>query len=405
MKKEATTVRNRLASLDLLRGLDLWLLLMIGPVLHKMMSCGYFEGCGWLHTQLSHVSWEGFALWDIIMPLFMFMSGITIPFSLAMYGNSGSTISSQAQGVRVKPGKAFYLKLIRRFCLLFFFGWIVQGNLLALDFKLFHPFANTLQAIAVGYVASALMFVHLRPKGQIILTAGLFLAYLLAFVLTDMNLDPQSNIAMLTDKFILGCHRDGVNWIAESNMAGGKIAGGDMAGISWSYNEGYQYTWILSSLNFIVTVMLGCFAGEIIRSKGDKATGRKAMILAGTGAALIAGALIMEPFFPIIKKIWSSSMTLYSGGICFLLIALTYYLVDVKGWGGEMRWIKYFGMNSIAAYVIAHVCNFSSLTSGLLFGFEHLTGNFYPVILVIAKVSILFLIMRYLYNNKIFLKV
>ena len=390
MKKEATTVRNRLASLDILRGLDLWLLLMIGPVLHKMMSCGYFEGCGWLHTQLSHVSWEGFALWDIIMPLFMFMSGITIPFSLAMYGKSGSTISSQSQEGRVKPGKAFYLKLLRRFCLLFFFGWIVQGNLLALDFKLFHPFANTLQAIAVGYVASALMFVHLKPNGQLAVTAGLFIAYLLAFIVTDMNLDPQSNIAMLTDKLVLGSHRDGVSWAADG---------------TWAYRDSYQYTWILSSLNFIVTVMLGCFAGEIIRSKGDRVTGRKALILAGTGAALIAAALIMEPFFPIIKKIWSSSMTLYSGGICFLLIALTYYLVDVKGWGGEMRWIKYFGMNSIAAYVIAHVCDFSSLTGGVLFGLEHLTGNFYPVILVFAKVSILFLIMRYLYNKKIFLKV
>ena len=67
--------------------------------------------------------------------------------------------------------------------------------------------------------------------------------------------------------------------------------------------------------------------------------------------------------------------------------------------------VRYFGMNPIAAYVIAHVCDFSSLTGGVLFGLEHLTGNFYPVILVFAKVSILFLIMRYLYNKKIFLKV
>ncbi len=385
MKKEAATTKKRLASLDILRGLDLWLLLMIGPLLHKMISCGYFEGCTGLKTQLGHVSWEGFALWDIIMPLFMFMSGITIPFSLAHFKRNGKELRNH-----IRPGKDFYLKLLRRFCLLFFFGWLVQGNLLALDFKLFHPFANTLQAIAVGYVASALMFVHFKPKGQIIMTAGLFLAYLLAFVATDMNLDPQSNIAMLVDKSVLGSHRDGVIWAADG---------------SWTYKEGYQYTWILSSLNFIVTVMLGCFAGEIIRGKDDKATSRKALILAGTGVALIVGALVMEPFFPIIKKIWSSSMTLFSGGICFMLIALTYFIVDVKGWGGEMTWIKYFGMNSIAAYVIAHVCNFTSLTSGFLFGLEHLTGNFYPVILVFAKVSILFFIMRYLYNKKIFLKV
>jgi predicted acyltransferase len=378
MKKEAATVKKRLASLDILRGLDLWLLLMIGPLLHKMISCGYFEGCTGLRHHLSHVSWEGFALWDIIMPLFMFMSGITIPFSMSAYRNG------------VKPEKEFYLKLLKRFCLLFFLGWIVQGNLLALDLKLFHPFANTLQAIAVGYVAAALMFVHFKPKGQIVLTAGLFLAYLLAFIVTDMNLDPQSNIAMLTDKAILGSHRDGVNWAVDG---------------SWSYKEKYQYTWILSSLNFIVTVMLGCFAGEIIRGKDDKVAGRKALILAGTGAALIAAGLAMSPLFPIIKKIWSSSMTLYSGGICFLLMAATYYIVDVKGWGGEMKWIKFFGMNSITAYVVAHVCDFSSLAGGLLFGLEHIVGGFYPVVITFAEVSILFLIMRYLYNKGIFLKV
>ena len=151
--------------------------------------------------------------------------------------------------------------------------------------------------------------------------------------------------------------------------------------------------------------MLGCFAGEIIRHRNDEATARKALILAGTGAALVAAGLAMSPFFPIIKKIWSSSMTLYAGGISFLLIAATYYIVDVRKWGGKLEWIKWFGMNSIAVYVISHVFGFESITESVLHGLKHHVGDLYPFIIDFANSLILILIMRYMYRNRIFLKV
>ena len=373
--KEADSTKKRLASLDVLRGLDLWFLIIAGPLLGTFLECCGIEW-DFFNRQFDHVAWEGFVAWDLIMPLFMFMSGITIPFSLARY--------------KGKPGKELYLKLARRFALLFLFGWVVQGNLLNLDFRYFHPFANTLQAIAVGYVGSALMFVYLRPKGQIAATSVLFLGYILAFVLTGMNLDPESNIAMEIDKAVLGCHRDGVNWSADG---------------SWTFNPGYQYTWVLSSLNFIVTVMLGCFAGEMIRKDGDTATTRKSAMLLCTGAVLLAAGLVLSPFFPIIKKIWSSSMTLYAGGLSFILLAAVYYLVDVRKWGGEWNWVKWFGMNSIAVYVISHVVNFTSVTESLLHGLRHLTGNLYPFMIDFGNALILILIMRYMYKKKLFLKV
>ena len=375
--KEAGNVKKRLASLDVLRGLDLWFLIIAGPLLGTFLECAGIR-CSWFEHNFSHVDWEGFVAWDLIMPLFMFMSGITIPFSLGGYKTAN------------RPGKEFYLRLAKRFILLFFFGWIVQGNLLNLDFKYFHPFANTLQAIAVGYAGSALMFAYLRPKGQIAVTALLFIGYILAFVFSGMNLDPENNIAMVVDKAVLGSHRDGVIWAEDG---------------SWTFNAGYQYTWILSSLNFIVTVMLGCFAGEIIRHKNDEATARKAMILAATGAALVVAGLAMSPFFPIIKKIWSSSMTLYAGGISFLLIAATYYIVDVRKWGGKLDWVKWFGMNSIAVYVISHIFGFESITESVLYGLKHHVGDIYPFIIDLANSIILILIMRYMYRNRIFLKV
>jgi predicted acyltransferase len=309
------------------------------------------------------------------MPLFLFMSGITIPFSMARY----------KEGIR--PDGKFYLKLAKRFCLLFLLGWIVQGNLLEFSWKLFHPFANTLQAIAVGYVVAALLFVHCKPRWQIVAAVALFAAYWIAFACTGMNLDPQDNIAMTIDKAVLGSHRDGVKWLADG---------------AWRFRKSYQYTWILSSLNFAVTVLLGCFAGELL--KRDKtAPGRRALWVAVVGAALVAAGLAISPLFPIIKKIWSSSMTLFSGGICFLLVALTYYLVDVRGWHKGADWLKIYGMNAITAYCIGEVIKFTSVSESLLHGFGGL--GCYPVILAFADASILLGILLVMYKQKVFLKV
>ena len=367
-------MKERLESLDILRGADMFLLLFLGPVLRAVASV-YPDSCSSMAIQLKHVAWEGFALWDIIMPLFLFLSGITIPFSLAKYKNG------------INPDRSFYLKLLKRFFMLFFLGWLIQGNVLLLDWKMFHPYANTLQSIAVGYVITALLFVHLKPKWQIAACLLLFAAYWIAFLCTGMNLDPQENIAMSIDKAVLGSHRDGVKWLEDG---------------AWRFRKGYQYTWILSSLNFAVTVMMGCFAGQILRSE-KRTPARRALILAIIGAASVAAGLALAPVFPIIKKIWSSTFTLYSGGLCFLLIALTYYIVDVKRWRKGLSWLKIYGMNAILAYCVGEMINFTSVSASLLPGFEGST--IYPILIALLNAAFLVGILSIMYKNKIFLKV
>ena len=351
-------ISSRLESLDVLRGADMFLLLFLGPVLLSVCKV-WPDGTGWLAHQLQHVKWEGFVVWDIIMPLFLFMSGITIPFSMARY-KAGE-----------KPDGKFYLKLLRRFALLFLLGWMVQGNLLQWDWKTFHPFANTLQAIAVGYVVAALLFVHTDWKWQIAAVAVLFAAYWAAFAFTGMNLDPQENVAMTVDKAVLGCHRGGVEWAEDG---------------SWRFMKRYQYTWILSSLNFAVTVMLGCFAGQMLRCE-KRNPARRALSVAIVGVVLVAAGLALSPVFPIIKKIWSSTMTLFSGGICFLLIALTYYIVDVRGWRKGLSWLKIYGMNAITAYCIGEMLPHSTLPQAL--------GN----------ALLLFFLLLIMYKRKLFIKI
>ena len=351
-------MKERLESLDILRGADMFLLLFIGPVLRAVCKA-VPGGAAWLSAQLNHVPWEGFVLWDIIMPLFLFMSGITIPFSMAKY----------KEGLR--PDGQFYLKLLRRFCVLFLLGWIVQGNLLLWDWKLFHPFANTLQAIAVGYVVAALLFVHADIKWQVAACALLFAAYWIVFACTGMNTDPQDNVAMVIDKAVLGSHRDGVEWAADG---------------SWRFMKRYQYTWVLSSLNFAVTVIMGSFAGQILRANKLQPA-RRAMAVDIVGALLIASGLLLSPAFPIIKKIWSSTMTLFSGGICFVLIGLTYYVVDVRKRGRWLSWLKIYGMNAITAYCIGEMLKYNTL----------------PV--AVGNALLVFFLLLIMYRRKLFIKI
>ena len=128
---------KRLESLDILRGLDLFLLVFLQPVL--MQICARVDA-PWLKTVgawFSHADWEGLHLWDMVMPLFLFMAGASMPFAFSKYKTAESKWP-------------IYRKILKRFVILFVLGMVVQGNLLGLDPQMFRFYSNTLQAIASG---------------------------------------------------------------------------------------------------------------------------------------------------------------------------------------------------------------------------------------------------------------
>jgi predicted acyltransferase len=370
------TAQKRLASLDLLRGFDLFMLLMFQPIFMQWLSIKNDLTWSCITAQFEHTEWHGFTCWDIIMPLFMFMSGITIPFALSKYKNK----TKQIDGF-------FYWKIGKRFLILFFLGWIVQGNLLALDPHYFYVYANTLQAIAVGYIVAVILYVYFPMKIQIGFCVLFFIIYLVVFATAGhMNYAPGTNISEVIDRTVLGRFRNGIMW---------------QNGI-WHFDDTYHYTWILSSLNFIVTVMLGCFAGYILKS--SKGATKKLKILVLIGVVLIMIAIIMDPIFPIIKRIWSSSMTLLSGGICFLLMALFYYIVDIKEYRKGIDWLKYYGMNSLVAYSLFEIVKFTSVSDSLFFGLKQWMGIYYPIVAVCVQATIVFCVVRWMYRHQIFVK-
>lgn len=367
--------QERLASLDILRGFDLFMLVFFQPVFvafaKHWSDVPLFT---FLLKQFEHTSWEGFTPWDLVMPLFLFMVGAAMPFSFEKYKHN-------------RDKSAIYKKIIRRFIILFILGIVVQGNLLSLDLREIRIYTNTLQAIAVGYAIAAFMILHLSKRQQIAITLLLLVIYwaLLTF-LGDFT--PEGNFAEKVDRAVLGRVRDGVYYAEDG---------------SWHFSDWYRYTWVLTSLVFGVTTMLGVFAGKIMKNGTNKLKNSKQLLIIAL-ILLFAGWLLSFQT-PIIKKIWSPSMTLWSGGWCFLLMALFYYIIDCKGWNKGFNWLKIYGMNSIIAYTLGNVINFRSVADSLLWGLEQYVGDYYSAILTFSNFMILFLILNIMYKLRIFVKI
>lgn len=378
--KNTHSSSRRLESLDALRGFDLFFLVALGPLMHSLARTANME---WLNESMwvfSHVSWEGFSPWDLIMPLFLFMSGISMPFSLSRY----KSISDKRPLLR---------RLAKRILLLWIFGMMCQGNLLALDPNTIYLYSNTLQAIATGYLITALLFLFTSRRTQIITAVVLLLVYWTAmqFITVDGygggNYTPQGNLAEWIDNTVLGRFRD------TAQVIDGKVVIAD-----W-----YHYTWILSSLNFGVTVLTGLFAGYIAKDKIEEK--KKLKLYFGTGITMVIAGWLWNFQMPVIKTIWTSSMVLVSSGYCFLLMGLFYYWIDYKGHRSGITWLKVYGMNSIVAYMLANVVNFRCIGESLFYGLEQYMGSYYSFLIMLWNIGAVYVIIWFMYKRGIFLKV
>lgn len=367
---------GRLLSLDVLRGFDLMLLVGLQPVLRLfLIELDSPVLNSTLLYHLDHAEWEGLRVWDIVMPLFLFMSGVTMPYSLPKY--------------KMQDGNAgVWKRIVKRFLLLFLLGMLVQGNILSLDPTRVYLYSNTLQAIATGYLLAAPLVLYLKPKYQLLCVAALLIVYSVPMHLWG-DWSAQGNFASVVDKMLLGRFRDG------STVA----ADGTVEFASW-----YDYTWVWSSLTFCCTVALGSYAGHLTKIGNDNrmATAKRLFIMA---LLLLVTGYLSGMFQPVIKRIWSASMVLYSAGWCYLLLALFYWWIDAKGHNKGWGWLLYYGCNAITAYLIGEIVNFRSMAASLLYGTEQYLGGWYHVLLTACNSLIIFFILRFMYKNRVFLKV
>ena len=359
---------DRVGSVDALRGFDMfWIIGGNGLVLGLLtLLLGSVPESVRYHFR--HVDWEGFSAWDLIMPLFLFIVGVAMPFSVQKRLESG------------QPLGRVYWKVARRAVILFILGMAAQGNLLDFKLETLHLYCNTLQAIAAGYLVASIALIHLRVAGQAALAAALLVVFwlLMAFVPAPGHgagvLEPGANLALWVDDAVLG-----------------------------RFGDGTPYTWVLSSLGFAASVLLGVLAGHLLKSGRGK--GAKLLWLVAAGLGCLAAGWGWGLFFPIIKHLWTSSMVLWAAGWSFLLLALFYLVIDVLGFRAWALPFKVIGTNAIVAYMVPHVFDLDDLADDLVGGLAaHLGGNGEHLVSA-AAFLMLFGLLCYLYRKGTFIKV
>ena len=304
---------ERLYSLDLLRGLDMFLLVVIGPffsALNKTVSLppavmGQF-----------HHNWGGFTLWDIIMPLFIFMCGAAVPFAL------------RRRLVDGHAGWTYWRHVLVRVALLWVLGMVSQGRLLSMDALLINPFNNTLQAIAAGYLVAAA--VQCIPAARVRLATPVVLAlgYSAALhFLGDYTVD--GNAATRFEYWILPrITPDGSQALALADPG---------------------YSWWATIPMFGVMTLCGSMATEMLTA--DEPPMRRLAKLSATGAALLAVGWALTPWIPAIKHIFTLTFTAQAMGWCMLLLAALYLVTDILKMRRGLWIFILFGQTSLMAYM------------------------------------------------------
>ena len=366
--QEGGVLKDRVESIDVLRGFDMFWIIGGGAIfgsLHKVFGNGFTEV---IQTQLKHVPWEGFVFEDLIMPLFMFIVGVVMPYSFSRRLDRGDS----------------ELKLLGhvllRCVILFFLGMVAQGNLLDYDLSRLHIYCNTLQAIAAGYLIASLIVFVLPLIGQVIAFVVLLLLFWGFMMLAPVPdhgpgvLTAEGNFAMYIDRLILG-----------------------------GFQDGTTYTWILSSMTFATTVLMGVFAGLWLRS--DKSGYAKAGGLVLAGMICIGAGLGWGIAFPIIKHLWTSSFVLLSGGVCLVLLGQFYLVIDVWGLKKWAFGFKVIGMNAIFVYMATHLWNFRNIGGVFVRGLRERLGPWQGFIEALAAFAVVWLILLFMYRKKIFVKI
>ncbi len=366
--QQPNTSSQRVISVDALRGFDMFWIVGGGTIfasLHKIFNC---PTTAWIQTQLQHVEWEGFRFEDLIMPLFMFIVGVVMPFSFEKRIQRGD------------KSYRLYFHIIKRTVILFILGMIAQGNLLKYDLSQLHIYCNTLQAIAAGYLIASIIYLNFKLIGRIFATVALLLSFwaLMALVTVPEHgagcLTQDGNLAIYLDKLILGRFQDQTT-----------------------------YTWILSSITFAGTVMLGVFGGQLLRSQ--MRNGTKVLLLSVLGLVSIVLGLAWHMWFPVIKHIWTSSFVLYSGGLCYLLLAAFYLVIDVWGFKKWAFGFVVIGSNAIAVYMATHLFNFNNWGDIFLQPLYQYMGAWDDFVRALAGFVIIWLILSWMYRKKSFIKI
>jgi predicted acyltransferase len=362
--------KERLYSLDALRGFDMFWIIGGGALFEALAKSTGWSWVNVLAEQMHHAAWNGFRFFDLIFPLFMFISGVAIPFA----------ITSKIEKGAAKP--ELFKKVFRRMLLLVAFGLVYNG-VLQNGFPGMRA-ASVLAQIGISYFFASLIVMHTSSvKPRIFWLIGILGGIAILQLLIPV---PGFGAGVITPEGSINA------WIDQHFLPGRLIYGS------------YDPEGILCIISATSVTLMGTLAGNILRNK-NASPDKKAVILFLSGLGLVLLALALSPVYPVIKKIWTVPFNMLTAGISLLFLSLFYFIMDVKGWRKGTFFFRVIGLNSITIYLGGRIIDFYYTSEFLLGWLSKPAGVFGPVVIIIGMINAEWLFLYYLYKKKIFLRV
>jgi len=373
---------QRLYSLDALRGFDMFWI-MGGEEIFRTMAKIYPNSSFWgaLSNQFEHPAWNGFHFYDLIFPLFLFIAGVATPYSVGRALEKGT------------PRQKLLLRVIRRGLLLVLIG-ILYNNGLKIKPLVDVRFGSVLGRIGLAYMFANIIYLYTKERAQMIWFAALLIGYWVLLMLTSAPGYPHGDLSLLgnfasyVDRSVLPGHL----YVGIRNPDGSWINQHDPEGL-------------MSTIPAIGTALLGILTGNFLKNSTASPTAKSGR-MALAGVVCLALALAWNTILPINKNLWTSSFVLNVGGISLLLLALFYYVTDVRGY---KKWAFFFvviGMNSILIYISGHVINWNFATDGLFHWVKQVISDpWNDMAMVICYLAVKWVFLYFLYKKKTFLRV
>jgi predicted acyltransferase len=362
---------GRLLSLDTLRGFDMFWISGGEDLIHVLAKATGWSWAIALGIQFRHVEWHGFVAYDLIFPLFLFLAGVSTPFSV------GSRLEKGADRTDLLK------KAVSRGLILFFLGVIYNNGIFQTAWEEMR-YGSVLGRIGLAGMFAQIIYIYCGSKAQWGWFFGLLIGYWLFMAFYPV---PGCGAGLFTMECNPASYWDTI-------LMPGRL-----------YQVIHDPEGFVSTIPAISTALLGIFAGNILRDKNRNKM-QKAGFLSAGGIICLVAALTWGTFFPINKNLWTSSFVFMTGGWSLLLLALFYFIVDIIEW---RKWTFFFiviGMNSIVIYMIGDFVDFG-YTANALFGgilsFLPEGGEKFGKVVAILGIQWAFLYV--LYRNKWFLKV
>ena len=362
---------KRLMSVDALRGFDMLFITGGGTFITRMEGKTSWPWIDTMAAQLEHPAWFGFTFYDFIFPLFLFISGVSIAFSLSRDIRNGVA-------KRVMYRKAFW-----RMIILIILGMIDKN----IPFTYFEPSEIRLGSVLgrigfAGFICTVL-YLNFSWRGLIAWIGGILLVYYTLIFLVPV---PGFGAGNLTFEGNL------VGWF-DRNFLPGRLL-----------QKIYDELGLLTQFPALCLTVFGALAGDVLRS--HRSENKKIQTLVIAGLICLALAFIWSLHFPIGKRLWTSSFILLTAGIAFLTITLFYWIIDVLKY---QRWAFFFqviGLNSLTVYMAVRFIDFEYTAHRILSGFyPPISKEWHNVLDALGAFALVWLMLYFLYRNKIFVKV